>query len=125
IDTAGIREEVGDSLESEGIARGRSAAEAADLIVRVFDASAPESPSALFSELLVINKIDLKPSITGRRSEFSSAVLVSARSGDGLEQLAKKIAFRLVPAPPQPGEAVPIAPTHASIIERYNEAFSC
>lgn len=105
-DTAGVRF-TSEAIEAEGVDRARAAAAAADLVVWIVDGSvAPTWRSdALTASLTVINKVDLPPawdwSTTGARR-------VSARAGDGVPELCQAIADSLVPAPPAPGEAVPV-----------------
>ncbi len=120
LDTAGLRE-AGDSLEAEGIARGRSASAEADLVLRIADATVPEKTNAGPRDLLVVNKIDLLPPGIERSANFADALFVSARSGDGLDRLAAAIVNRLVPSPPQPGDAVPIAALHSESLDRLSE----
>lgn len=67
VDTAGLRLATRDSIEAEGIARARQAADAADLLLVVFDRSRPLSAEdeALLAEtaarprIVVISKCDL------------------------------------------------------------------
>jgi tRNA modification GTPase len=105
IDTAGLRAS-GDALEQAGIERGRIESESADLVLRVVDSTAVEMPVLGSRDLLVINKIDLKPDCPRRKT---GAAVVSARTGEGLGELADQIVNRLVPNPPRPGEAVPLS----------------
>ena len=56
--------------------------------------------------ILVVNKIDLPPAW----ESGADAVRVSAKTGEGLEQLLEKISSTLVPEVPDPGEAVPVHP---------------
>lgn len=98
---------------------GRNSLSRADLRVIVFDISVPPPPLALESldpgglfsisetrpnSLLVLNKIDLPsawPEIPPQ------ALLISCRTGEGLDLLTKKIAQTLVPTPPPIGQLVP------------------
>jgi tRNA modification GTPase len=112
IDTAG-QHSAGDSLEEQGIARGRSAAAAADLCLWVVDGTAkpvwPKTDSD--NPLLVINKSDL-PAVWNVAS-VADGIIISARTGDGLGHLCQRISRRLVPDPPRPGMAVPFAADQA------------
>jgi tRNA modification GTPase len=98
IDTAGIRESA-DVVEQEGVARARGAAEAADLLLVVLDASRPlddEDRAILAStasqaRVVVLNKIDLPRA----HREPGGDVELSVRTGAGLDALADHVAARL------------------------------
>src|SRR5262249_38121947 len=113
VDTAGLRESP-DVVEREGVDRARAAVEGSDIVLWVADAAGPLPAStdevardlAVTSGRLqvVLNKIDLVAVPAGVVPE---AVRVSALSGEGLSDLASRLAAVLVPDPPQPGEPVP------------------
>jgi tRNA modification GTPase len=106
-DTAGLRA-AAEEIESEGVARARAAAAAADLRLWVLDGAAdPVLPDDGGPWRLVINKIDL--SATWDWSRMSEAMRVSAHTGAGVPELCAAISGWLVPAPPVPGEAVPFS----------------
>ncbi len=98
IDTAGIRDSL-DPIESEGIRRTRSSVELADATLLILDATDENNHSILDSisktakpAIIAINKIDL------RIPEFQDQVkprpvLVSARTGQGIEDLRNSIQF--------------------------------
>jgi len=96
-DTAGIREST-DQVEAEGVRRAREALKSADLALLVIDANEALQPQlALRSEvpknipcIEVHNKVDLT---TGKVSidEAGLKVWVSAKTGQGLEGLARLI----------------------------------
>ena len=98
-----------DGVERAGVERARERLAEADLVVLVFDRSAPwsDDDQALRDEwpdaLLVDNKCDL-PLATGRRPR---EVTTSALRGQGIAELLAAISRRLVPDPPPPGAAVP------------------
>jgi tRNA modification GTPase len=116
IDTAGLREST-DGLESEGIDRARAAIAASDLCLWVVDATArqPVANSELAKLLhkpadeilVIINKCDL---IEAPIRDCPESPCISAATGQGLTELAARIATILVPEPPRPGEAVPFTP---------------
>lgn len=84
IDTAGLRE-TDDPLEQLGVDRAMRAAETADLVLRVVDATtgAPHAAPGP-RELIVWNKADLLPT---DRKPPPAACAVSALTGQGLEAL--------------------------------------
>jgi GTP-binding protein HflX len=82
----------------------------ADLLVHVVDASAPEPElqieavrtvleeieAAAVPELLVVNKADRSPEAAARvASAHAGSVVVSARTGDGMERLLRAVGDRL------------------------------
>lgn len=100
IDTAG-RHEATSPLEDLAIEAGIKMAERADLRITVLEAGeAPSSPDVRNPrppDFLVWNKADLRPPA----DSDPDAVAVSARSGAGIEQLARRIlaAFGVAPEP--------------------------
>jgi tRNA modification GTPase len=110
-DTAGIRDAVVDEAEACGVERARAAAGEADVIVWVTDGSAPlsgdeknymsqlENKEHDKERIIVLNKSDL-PQVTKEadvRALFSDfpenpILSVSAKTGEGLDGLKKKIA---------------------------------
>lgn len=101
VDTAGIRSTT-DIVESIGVERSFQAMADADLSLVVFDISQPltEEDHQLISRaastgryLLVANKADLP-----HRAELpDSALIVSAKTGEGIEQLRQKILEQVAP----------------------------
>ena len=92
-DTAGVRE-TRDAIEQEGIRRTRTAADEADIVLRVGDAQENGDLEAIYPRdgrcLDVWNKIDLLP-------EFrSEGAVVSALSGFGLEELESLLESRVL-----------------------------
>jgi tRNA modification GTPase len=105
-DTAGVREEA-EALEEQGIHRAKATIANADLCLWVIDAAAqPVWPNeSTRSTLNVINKIDLPPA--WNVGSMVGAMQVSARTGEGLEELRSALVYRLVPDAPPFGAAVP------------------
>nr|WP_239029363.1 GTPase HflX [Pseudonocardia acidicola] len=84
---------------------------AADLVLHVVDASAPDAMEQVTTvrgvlheigathrpELLALNKIDAAPSewVEALQQAYPDAVRVSARTGEGLDQLRQEISHRL------------------------------
>jgi len=92
VDTAGLRPS-DDPIEAEGIRRARARADDADLVLIVIEAGAGVSPERPCSGLLVANKADLVASDgLGAASVGPDAILVSARTGCGLETLRQALA---------------------------------
>ncbi|HYD15506.1 MAG TPA: tRNA uridine-5-carboxymethylaminomethyl(34) synthesis GTPase MnmE [Hyphomicrobium sp.] len=95
-DTAGFRETQG-TLELEGMRRSRLAAEAADLVIWLTEASAPQTvlPADLVAvadrTLLVLNKVDLL-SNRGAPALPDDMVPLSVKAGAGLDDLMKRLA---------------------------------
>ena len=96
IDAAGSRddEEPASATEREGIARAAAAREAADLVVRVVpvDDIRPGDSQAGPNELVVVSKIDRMP-----RERLSGALVTSAVTGQGIDDLVATIVDRLAP----------------------------
>jgi len=100
VDTAGIRAEPSDAVETEGIARARSAAQRADLAVLVLDRSRPLSGDddvllqsvRKSAHVVVASKADL-PSAWDDGIVFG--LPVAATAGEGLPQLRDAIASGL------------------------------
>jgi len=102
-DTAGIREGA-EAVEQEGIRRSRQAAERADLVLWVLDASAPlEVEEQRVGETLrgqvlrVANKADLPAAgwAAGDLPGEGPLVRVSARSGQGMAELKAAVLARV------------------------------
>lgn len=103
IDTAGIRSEDGDDVESEGVSRARKIIGDADLLLLVIDGSGAlsEEDDAAREEIsgkqfiLVVNKKDL--GIVEQAERFGAtdgccgSVSVSAKSREGMEELENRI----------------------------------
>jgi tRNA modification GTPase len=131
-DTAGLRNP-GDPIEAAGIALGRARQGEADLILVVLDRSEPldETDFSLIGSsaagpappatLIVANKADLAP--VWEPIEVDPLIAtISAERGDGIEDLTRAIARRLVPAPPPPGAGVPFRPAQLRRLDRASRA---
>jgi tRNA modification GTPase len=100
VDTAGLRESA-DVVESLGIERSYQAAADADLIVVVLDASAPLQSE---DEQMLERFAPYRPVIAGNKSDLAPTphaidglLPVSAKTGQGIEQLRSEILSRLAP----------------------------
>ncbi len=102
-DTAGLRGETGDRVESIGVNRANETVQTADLALFVVDATQPPSDDAVArirgldprKSLLVLNKIDLLEPVGSRTlhalpSEIGT-VRVSAETGEGFAALKQEI----------------------------------
>lgn len=104
IDSAGLRH-AENAIEREGIDRANRAMMSADLTIKVHDATKPVS-TIDHEGLTVTNKIDAGP------HRVTGSIKVSAKTGEGMNDLILAIVHRLVPVIPNPGEGVPITPDH-------------
>ncbi len=101
-DTAGLRD-TSDKVERIGIERAREAIKKAELIIAVFDGSTPlgeedansisEIENSAATVLAVINKSDLgiHPEKLTLYDRFDDVTVISAQSGEGIGELAKKV----------------------------------
>lgn len=125
-DTAGVRS-TDDGLEAAGIARSLASHASADLTLHVVDLSQPwtEEDDRLSHTLharptlVAHNKSDLvtQPSAAAMAGR-PLGIVVSARTGDGCEQLLDAIVARLIPAPPAPNDPLPF--TEAIVAALYD-----
>ena len=99
IDTAGLRE-TADVVEAKGIERSWDAIRLADLVIFLTDAQSNEQQDELKAQILreippkcavldLINKADLLAE--SKKAALSNALLVSAKTGSGIDQLKQKI----------------------------------
>jgi tRNA modification GTPase len=121
VDTAGIRD-TGDEIERESIRRTHEQVKIADVIVAVFDAAAGAGEDALQSlppgKILVANKMDLA------KRETKGAIGISARTGEGVDQLMGEILTRLDLAAVDLAEAFIFTERQRMIVERAGMAGS-
>ena len=128
VDTAGIRHSQ-ELVESLGIERSYQAMADADLILLVLDNSVPltEEDRELLDKLqdrrplLVANKCDLASHI----GQLNETLTVSARTGQGVEQLRQSILQRLAPdgvATPESGSLTSIR--HEALLRESLEALA-
>ena len=97
VDTAGLRDS-DDLVESEGIKRAKKAIESADVVLHVIDGAAGSRESEDFEGKLVFevfNKCDLLSANNLnelKNNAHGRAFFVSAKTGEGVENVAKEIA---------------------------------
>jgi tRNA modification GTPase len=90
VDTAGLRE-AQDLAEREGVRRAEAQGQAADLVLWLEDAAEPEEPPAI--EAREVWRIASKADLVASKADLGSSALdgrrsVSARTGEGLDELA-------------------------------------
>jgi tRNA modification GTPase len=133
-DTAGIAE-TDDPVERLGVERSRAAIRAADLVLLVFDSTRPPGPAeaVIARELdgkpviVVWNKVDLLPNapqMTDNGQSFvvpASVVAVSAKTGQGLGDLARAVAQVLIGRAPTGDTRLVSNARHRDALRRADE----
>jgi tRNA modification GTPase len=123
-DTAGLRD-AAHPVEQAGVDVARRSLADADLVLLVFDLCQPwsaaeqELVSAQPEAIVVHNKADLAPGAVTSRPPGHR---VSALDKEGIEDLLRAIAVRLVPHPPERGAAVPFTADQVSTLFRASHA---
>jgi tRNA modification GTPase len=119
IDSAGLRE-TDDPVEREGVARARQALAVADLVLRVEDRSQPRARHLIQHDkvLCVANKADLD---AAWHDEL--AVAVSAATGEGLDELRRRIAVALDVEPRRDRPAMTNV-RHIALVDRAHAALA-
>ncbi|SDB64586.1 tRNA uridine-5-carboxymethylaminomethyl(34) synthesis GTPase MnmE [Belnapia rosea] len=114
-DTAGLRDTL-DDIEVEGIRRARQRAEEADLLLLVFAADQPLDVDTLAwrrpDALVVMNKSDL-----GGPPAGFDGLMVSARSGAGLETLRARLEYEAVARAGSTAETLLTRPRHRAALQ--------
>lgn len=129
VDTAGLRSTTSDAVEAEGVARAHAARAVAGLLIVVLDRSSPleVEDHALLDEartmrsVIVGNKIDL-PAAWDAGRVTADAVLVSATSGEGMEDLRRAIGRRLSEAEEIRDTPAITNVRHLDLVERAHRA---
>jgi tRNA modification GTPase len=133
VDTAGLRDTI-DEVEREGVMRASAAATVADLVLAVFDVSAPLEPhdddllrrTAGRPRIVVSNKCD-RPRAWDPASlcvNGSPLCETSALSGEGIEGLVRAIGARLGAAPETIEGALVTNTRHIDLLRRCAAAFA-
>ena len=131
IDTAGVRDTT-DTIEQEGITRGRSASAVADVVIVMLDRSRPvdDADRALLTEtagrrrIVVLNKCDL-PLPAGASDEALPAVRilhVSATTGHGIDALVEAIGRVLSDDDAPRDQPAMTNLRHVTLLERARES---
>lgn len=130
-DTAGFRTEAGE-LETLAMERARDWLTDADLVLLVLDRSQPltaedrELTQAYPEALYLVNKVDLPSAWSGELGPSdepgslvrSAPLMVSAVTGEGMEELQRQIMARLLPAPVTGPVALPFTPRQVTHLEQ-------
>ena len=119
VDTAGLRDTI-DPVEVEGVSRARQAIEVADLVLKVDDRSRPRTRQGIRHRkvLFVANKNDLTPAWSA-----DDAVYVSAATGDGMDELRRRIAAALDVDPLRDRPAMTNM-RHIALVDRAHQALA-
>jgi len=128
VDTAGLRETV-DPVEQLGVARTVDAAEQAELILAVFDGTAPltdedrtviQTANGAHQAIAVLNKADLPQRIdlAELRPHFDRIVTLSAKTGAGLDDLETAVSDIYSHGPPIPPGQILTNARHVDIVGR-------
>jgi tRNA modification GTPase len=125
IDSAGVRCAT-DAIESQGIARARSAIEQSDRVLLLVDPIQgwTDEHQAIWEQhapraLIVQTKRDLSISPVWPNDFQVKPLAVSASTGEGIETLMARLSERLVPVVPRPGQAVPFRARHMETLEQW------
>jgi tRNA modification GTPase len=139
LDTAGLRE-TEDPIEQEGVRRSKAAGDGADLLLIVLDGSVPLSPAdrEFLSRnrekkwLLVVNKADLpggfdlaEIGVEEHDPRGTSVVRISAKTGQGLDDLRDRIKAVTLETDFEPGERAAITRLrHQVALARVSQALA-
>jgi tRNA modification GTPase len=112
-DTAGIRNNISNEIENEGINRSIKQIEEADLVIYVIDLTTDltTNRNKAMSEIIVSKNVLTcynKSDLTTLTTDLPDGICISAKTGAGISELIEKIARILIPKPPSPFEAVPL-----------------
>lgn len=117
IDTAGLREQ-GDLLETAGMDQTRLISKQADLVIWLIDLSErdPVMPTDIEPSMIIGTKADLPHHINA-----STELIVSARNVTGLKELLAAVLLKILPQPPQAGQAIPVLPSQLAELRRLRQ----
>lgn len=91
VDTAGLRDNP-DVIEKEGIRRAREAMSSADAVLWIVDATAPdETPPEELPDHVPVIRVRNKIDIAGAAEAPADVLAISARTGEGLDELRTRI----------------------------------
>jgi tRNA modification GTPase len=126
VDTAGVREASSDPIEAEGITRAIAARDVASVIVVVLDRSMELTDddkrlidaTASKPRVLAATKIDLPRADWNGYSDSLPLVFISARTGQGIDQLRTALASTLLTREPDRDPAALTNIRHVNLLER-------
>lgn len=125
-DTAGLRE-AGGVVEREGIRRSLAAAEAADLVIWLTDATSPRTPMpgelgvAMHETLVVANKVDLLADPAALPEDL---IPLSVTTGAGLDDLVRILTMMAQERVGHQGEPILTQVRHRRLLEACRESLA-
>lgn len=126
VDTAGLRD-TDDQLEQMGIDRTMRALEQARIVIQMVDANDPEQSEAIVvgaeqTLIRVANKIDKCAASAGRGAEADDTIYISAKSGEGVDELRRQLRATIDTERIYAGETVISNGRHYEALERASRA---
>ena len=116
-DTAGLRE-AQDEIEREGIRRSVAAAETADLVLDLCDVrKSSDKPQITMSSDVRSIKIWTKTDLQHDGNGPTDGLLVSSKSGDGIDRLMAEIGKAILVATARSGEILPTRERHIQYLQ--------
>lgn len=126
VDTAGLRD-TDDQLEQMGIDRTMRALEQARIVIQMVDANDPEQSEAIVvgaeqTLIRVANKIDKCAASAGRGADADDTIYISAKSGEGVDELRRQLRATIDTERIYAGETVISNGRHYEALERASQA---
>jgi tRNA modification GTPase len=129
IDTAGIRNETNDIIEQKGIERSRKKAAEADIVLYLIDANEPYQADLDTQVswlkyldkpyLLLMNKVDVSE---GTDIENENALSISAKTGQGLDELKSRLKAFVAASSVRPGDTIITNTRHLAALKKIAAA---
>ncbi|MBO5813225.1 MAG: tRNA uridine-5-carboxymethylaminomethyl(34) synthesis GTPase MnmE [Alistipes sp.] len=126
VDTAGLRD-TDDQLEQMGIDRTMRALEQARIVIQMVDANDPEQSEAIVvgaeqTLIRVANKIDKCAASAGRGADADNTIYISAKSGEGVDELRRQLRATIDTERIYAGETVISNGRHYEALEHASRA---